>query len=55
VAFAHALQDAAGSALAAIDKRDANALLEAGGDLDEACESCHKRFWYPGSPTPPGA
>jgi hypothetical protein len=55
VAFAHALQDAAGHALTAIDKRDANALLEAGGDLDEACENCHKRFWYPNSPTPPGA
>jgi hypothetical protein len=55
VAFAHALQDAAGAALTAIDKRDANALLEAGGELDEACENCHKRFWYPKSPKPPGA
>ncbi len=55
IAFAHALQDAAATALTAIEKRDANALLEAGGDMDEACESCHKRFWYPGSPTPPGA
>jgi hypothetical protein len=55
IAFAHSLQDAAGSALAAIEKRDANALLEAGGDLDEACENCHKRYWYPNSPTPPGA
>ena len=55
VAFAHALQDAAGMALTAIEKRDAEALLEAGGHLDEACEGCHKRFWYPNSPTPPGA
>jgi hypothetical protein len=55
IVFAHSLQDAAGSALAAIEKRDANALLEAGGDLDEACENCHKRYWYPNSPTPPGA
>jgi hypothetical protein len=55
VAFAHALQDAAGEALTAIEKRDTNALLEAGGNLDEACESCHKRFWYPNSPVPPGA
>jgi hypothetical protein len=55
VAFAHALQDAAGLALTAIEKRDADALLEAGGHLDEACEGCHKRFWYPNSPTPPGA
>lgn len=55
VAFAHELQDAAGSAMTAIEKRNADALLDAGGDLDEACEGCHKRFWYPSSPTPPGA
>lgn len=55
VAFAHELQDAAGLAMTAIEKRDADALLEAGGHLDEACEGCHKRFWYPSSPTPPGA
>lgn len=55
VAFAHELQDAAGMAMTAIEKRDADALLESGGHLDEACEGCHKRFWYPSSPTPPGA
>ena len=55
IAFAHALQDAAGMALEAIEKRDVEALLNAGGHLDEACEGCHKRFWYPNSPTPPGA
>ena len=55
IAFAHALQDAAGMAMTAIEKRDADELLNAGGDLDEACEGCHKRFWYPNSPTPPGA
>jgi cytochrome c556 len=54
VAFSHALQDAAGMALTAIEKRDADALLEAGGHLDEACEACHRRFWYPDSPLPPG-
>jgi hypothetical protein len=55
VSFARALQDSAGLALAAIEKRDVEAYLEAGGALDEACEQCHKRFWYPGSPAPPGS
>jgi hypothetical protein len=30
-----------------VDAKDADALLNAGGDLDEACENCHSRFWYP--------
>lgn len=31
----------------AIDNQDAGALMDAGGPLDEACESCHLQFWYP--------
>jgi hypothetical protein len=54
VAFARALQDAGGLALAAIEKKDSAALLEAGGTLDEACETCHRKFWYPNAPVPPG-
>ena len=41
--------------LNAIDKQDPDAFLEAGGVLDEACEDCHRKFWYPNSPLPPGA
>lgn len=52
--LARGLQDAGMEALAAIDKRDQDALLEAGGKIDEACEACHKVFWYPGAPTVPG-
>ena len=51
--YARGLQDASVKALAAIDKRDQDALLEAGGGIDEACEACHKAFWYPEAPTPP--
>ena len=29
-------------------KKDGDKLFEAGGDLDEACESCHLEYWYPG-------
>jgi cytochrome c556 len=52
IGFAHALQDEAQKALAAIDHRDAAALLEAGGNIDEACEACHVTFWYPDQGTP---
>jgi hypothetical protein len=31
-----------------VKKKDAKALLDAGGDLDEACETCHIEYWYPG-------
>ncbi len=54
IGFAQSLQASAVQMLGAIDKRDVDAYLEAGGALDEACEGCHKRFWYPNSPTPPG-
>ena len=46
-AFARVLQRSSVSALRAIEARDADKLLEAGGDIDAACEQCHRRFWYP--------
>jgi len=48
-----ALRAAAVKALAAIDAKNPEALTEAGGDLDAACEACHLRYWYPHSPRPP--
>jgi hypothetical protein len=45
--FARALQDSLQPAIAAIDKKDALALFEAGDKIDEVCESCHQVFWYP--------
>jgi hypothetical protein len=47
-----ALRAAGIKALRAIEARDPDALTEAGGDLDEACEACHVRYWYPRSPRP---
>jgi hypothetical protein len=44
---AAALQASAVKALKAIDARDKKALADIGGEIDEVCESCHKRFWYP--------
>ena len=51
-AFALALQVAAGESLAAIDKQDVEALIRAGSQLDQACEACHQRYWYPGDRVP---
>jgi cytochrome c556 len=45
---ARALGAAARTALAAIDAKDADALMNAGGVIDAACEACHVVYWYPG-------
>lgn len=47
VGFAHALREASLKALDAIDAKDADRLLEVGGEIDEACEACHLVYWYP--------
>jgi cytochrome c556 len=44
---ARVLGTAAQQALSAIDAKDAEALMNAGGVIDEACESCHVVYWYP--------
>jgi hypothetical protein len=52
---AHALHSAGIAILAAIDSRNVPALSAAGGALDEACENCHLKYWYPNSPKPDDA
>ena len=47
VAHTQVLHVAALQALAAVDARNLDAITEAGGTIDEACESCHLQFWYP--------
>ena len=47
VAHAHVLHEAAMQALRAIDARNIDAISDAGGTIDAACESCHLQFWYP--------
>jgi cytochrome c556 len=47
IAHAHVLHEAAMDALRAIDARSIDGISEAGGTIDEACESCHLQFWYP--------
>jgi hypothetical protein len=54
-AFATTLRSTALDTLKTIDAKDANALMESGGAIDEACEACHKAFWYPDAPAPGAA
>ena len=51
--YAQTLQNAALTTLKSVDAKDVDAFVDAGGAIDEACEQCHKRFWYPDAPTPP--
>jgi hypothetical protein len=53
VQFARALRDAGTQMLAAIDKKDANGMMNAGAAMDSVCESCHLTFWYPNQVIPP--
>ena len=45
--FAHAMHDSLLPALKAIDAKDAMALSDAGAAIDQGCENCHLKFWYP--------
>jgi len=50
--FATALRTVGEQMLKAIDAKNPNDLMEAGAALDEVCESCHLKFWYPGQKIP---
>ena len=43
-----ALRNVGLQVLEIVNRKNADELFEAGGNLDEACESCHIQFWYPG-------
>ena len=51
---AHALQDAAGLAIEAIDAKDVDRLEEVGEIIEYSCEGCHSPFWYLGDKVPGG-
>jgi cytochrome c556 len=50
LAYALVLQGSALEIIKAIDAKNVDAYSEAGGAMDEACETCHKKFWYPDAP-----
>lgn len=47
-----ALQDAGTATLVAIERRDVAGLFDAGEKLQQACDACHSRFWFPGDLPP---
>ncbi len=46
IGFAQAFQLANLEVLAAIDARDLESYVEAGGRVDDACTACHQQYWY---------
>ncbi|MGV7209160.1 cytochrome c [Oxalobacteraceae bacterium A2-2] len=46
------LRGAAQQLLKATDTRDVQSLLALGDVLDQACEGCHKTYWYPNEKVP---
>lgn len=52
--LAKGLHDASLGALQAIDAKNAEAVMDAGEKIDNACENCHATYWYPNQPLPPG-
>ena len=46
------LHDVGESLLAVVEAKDAKKLFDVGEDVDEACENCHKQYWYPNEKIP---
>lgn len=49
---AQALQESVKLLLVAIEAKNTDELADAGGVVDQACEECHKQFWYPNDKRP---
>src|SRR5262245_2493236 len=50
---AKALHEAGLAALQAVDAKDAQKVFEVGEQIEQACENCHKQYWYPNEKIPP--
>lgn len=50
--FGQALHDVGIAFLKAAEERSPQAMLDAGETMDEVCEGCHLKFWYPGQKIP---
>ena len=50
---AKALYNAAMLAANAAEKKDADKVFEIGETIEQACENCHKTYWYPNEQIPP--
>jgi len=51
IRLAHGLHDSVALALKAVDARDKEGIMTAGGGIQDACESCHQKYWYPNDTT----
>ena len=49
---AKALYNAAMLAANAAEKKDADKVFEVGETIEQACENCHKTYWYPNEKIP---
>jgi cytochrome c556 len=47
VKAAHGLYDATSLVLKAVDAKNVDGILDAGDRIDQACEACHLKYWYP--------
>jgi cytochrome c556 len=45
--YSHGLYDATALILKAADAKNVNGILDAGDLIDQACETCHLKYWYP--------
>jgi hypothetical protein len=45
--YAQGLHDATMATFKAIEAKNAEELLNTGDGIDNACENCHKHYWYP--------
>jgi cytochrome c556 len=52
VSFATALRGVGSELLKAVEAKDTDAMMEAGATMDQVCEGCHLKFWYPGQKIP---
>lgn len=46
------LHDAGVAVLQAIDSKDSQKVFEIGEQIEVACESCHRQYWYPNEKIP---
>jgi hypothetical protein len=47
------LHEAGLEAIKAIDAKDAQKVFEVGEQIEQACENCHRQYWYPNEQIPP--
>lgn len=52
VSFAKALRDVGTDILKNVEAKNVDAIMEAGATMDQVCEGCHLKFWYPGQKIP---